>query len=145
MDLNNFLTSGHQFGEEESYQAFRFKVLNYFMAVAIVFGTLVAFLGDIGIMKIGNIQTKADYLYAIINIILIWQLRTDKNKFKHIAWLQVSASWALFLVALINVTNDEFRIVWFYVAIYISYMLLGTQAGIFFTIASIASITLVDI
>ena len=52
MNLNNFLTSGHEFSEHESYQAFKFKVLNYFMAVAIVFGSLVGLLGELNIMKI---------------------------------------------------------------------------------------------
>lgn len=145
MNLNNFLTSGHQFSEEESYQAFKFKVLNYFMLVAIVFGSLVALLGELNIMKIGIVQSWADFVYAIVNIILIWQLRVDKKHFNKIAWTQVSASWVLFVIALIIVTNDEFRIVWFYVAIYISFMLLGTQAGIFFTVISIAAITLVDV
>lgn len=145
MNLNNFLTSGHQFAEHESYLAFKFRVLNYFMVVAVVFGFLVGLFGSLGIMKIGITQSVADFIYAAINVLLIWQLRNSKDNFSTIAWLQVSASWLLFLVALVTVTNDEFRIVWFYVAVYISFMLLGTQAGIYFTIASIAAITLVDV
>jgi signal transduction histidine kinase len=145
MNLNNYLTSGHHFDEYESHLAFRFRVVNYFMLVAVVFGFLIGLLGDLGIMKIGDIQPKADYIYAVINLILIWQLRKKKQNFKKIAWIQVSASWLLFLTALISVSSDEFRIVWFYVAVYISFMTLGVQAGTYFTLASIAAITLVDV
>ncbi|MEJ2142328.1 MAG: ATP-binding protein [Gammaproteobacteria bacterium] len=145
MNLNNFLTSGHQFKEHESYLVFKYRVLNSFMLVAVVFGSLIGFFGYLGIMKIGMVQFVSNFIYAAINVLLLWQLRSKKEIFNRIAWVQVSISWLLFLIALVTVSNDEFRIMWFYVAVYISFMLLGTQAGIYFTISSIAAITLVDI
>ncbi|MGD8525365.1 MAG: ATP-binding protein [Thioalkalispiraceae bacterium] len=144
MDFKNLLTSGHAFDEHESYLAFKFRVLNYFMLVAIVFGIIIGLLGDMGIMKIGTIMPKADYIYALLNIVLLWQLRKDKNLFAKIAWLQVGATWLVCLVALLSVETDEFRIIWFFVSVYIAFLLLGVRAGIAFVLLSICVIVLAN-
>lgn len=140
--LNQFLTSGHLFQSHENDLVFKFRVLNSFMGVAILFGALIATLGVIGLMQIGIVQVSIDYGYAVFNVFLIWYLRQSRNNFKTAARLQVTASLITFIGAMISVSNDEFRIVWFYAAVYISYILLGVRAGIVVTSISILSIVL---
>ena len=140
--LNQFLTSGHLFQSHENDLVFKFRVLNTFMGVAIIFGSMIATLGVTGLMQIGIVQTSIDYGYALFNVFLIWYLRQSRNNFKTTAKLQITASLITFIGAMLSVSNDEFRIVWFYAAVYISYILLGVRAGIVVTSISILSIVL---
>ena len=143
--LSNFLTSGFEFTDSESHLQFRFRTLNYFMAIAVFFGALIGLLGLFEIMDIGQIQPIANILYAFHNAILIYILRKNKEWFRSVAWAQVLASLTVFTIALVTVLHDEFRIAWFYVAIYLTYMLLGERAGNSLTLFSIAIIVLTHI
>jgi signal transduction histidine kinase/CheY-like chemotaxis protein len=134
------LTSGFTFDESESELLFRFRILNYFLLIGALFSGIIGFLGEIGVMKIGSIQPRADFVYAVINLYLLLKLRQSKKLFSIIAWLEVSSLFILVLVALVTVQTDEFRMVWFYIVAYFSYLLLNIFAGIFFTSLSIISI-----
>ena len=140
MKFRDFLTSQHAFDEQETHLVFKFRVLNYFMMIGVVFGFLIGFLGYQGIMKIGQIQPIADFIFAIFNIFLIWCLRQNKNLFILVARLFVVSTLVLFIVALLSVETDEARIVWFYITVYAAYMLLGVTSGAIFTLISVISI-----
>ncbi len=121
---------------------FRFRTLNYFMAIATFFGTLIGVLGWLEFMDIGEVQPYTNVLYALVNLFLIILLRQNKAWFRRIAWAQVLSSLVVFTVALVTVTHDEFRVAWFYVVIYLAYMLLGERAGNNLTFGSIAILVL---
>ena len=140
--LNQFLSSGHLFQSHENDLVFKFRVLNLFMGMAIIFASLIATLGVTGLMQIGIIQSIIDYGYALFNVFLIWYLRQSRQNFTRVVKLQITASLITFVGAMISVSNDEFRLVWFYAAVYISYILLGVRAGIVVTGISISSILL---
>ena len=110
------------------------------MLISSFFGFLIGTLGILGMMKIGSIQPPANIVYATINLLLILILRKNKNYFKKIAWVQVTATFTIFTIALLTVPNDEFRMAWYYVVIYMAYMLLGERAGNFCSIVSILTI-----
>ncbi len=140
MKMRNILSSNHQFSPKETHLVFQFRLLNYFMLIAVVFGSLIGFLGDQGLMKIGEIQPVADYIFAIFNIGLIWSLRQNRRYFKSVAWLFVISTLLLFIVALVSVETDEARVVWFYITVYVAYMLLGVRSGMIFTLVAVVSI-----
>ena len=140
--LSNFLRSGYDFIDSEGHLQFRFSTLNYFMSIALFFGALIGTLGLLGLMDIGDIQPVTNIIYAFCNLLLIILLRINKQWFVSIAWAQVIASLTVFIIALITVKHDEFRIAWFYVAIYLAYMLLGQRAGNILTGISIIIIAL---
>jgi signal transduction histidine kinase len=143
--LSNFLSSGFDFDESESQLLFRFRTLNYFMAISLFFGALIGTLGLVGLMDIGEIQPTTNIIYAVYNVFLIFLLRKNKSWYRKIAWGQVVASLLVFVIAFITVVNDEARIAWFYVAIYLAYMLLGQKPGNFITTAAILIIVLAHI
>ena len=99
------------------------------MAIVLFFGMLVGVMGITGLMKIGEIQPIVNITYAFFNAFLIVILRKNKQWYRSVAWALVIASLLVFAVALVTVLNDEFRMVWFFVAIYLAYMLLGESAG----------------
>ncbi len=140
MKFRELLTSTHQFHQHETHLAFKFRVLNYFMMIGVVFGFLVAFLGCQNIMKIGGEQSAVIFIYAIINVVLVAYLRRNKAHFTAVAWVAVLATLMLYVIALVNVATDEARVVWFYIAVYIAYMVLSVRAGVIFTLLTISII-----
>ncbi len=138
--LTRFLSSGFDFDDSESHLQFKFRTLNYFMAISLFFGALIGVLGLFGAMDIGEIQPVTNIIYAFYNVLLIFLLRKNKEWFRKIAWAQVLASLTVFAIALVTVVHDEFRIAWFYIAIYLTYMLLGEKPGNFLTFLSITII-----
>ena len=138
MKLRDFLTSTHQFKSNETHLVFKFKVLNYFMMVGVIFGYLVAFLGSQNIMAIGSEQSAVIFIYSCINLLLVWYLRQNKTYFVQVAWVAVLTTLLLYVIAFFNVVTDEARVVWFYIAVYISYMVLSVRAGVIVTVISIA-------
>ncbi len=142
LTFSNLLSSGFDFDESESQLQFRFRTLNYFMIISLFFGALIGILGELGFMDIGLVQPRTNIFYAFFNVFLIYKARQNKQWYRWIAWAQVTVSFIIFVIALITVTHDEFRIAWFYVAIYLAYMLLGERAGNTFAFSSIFIIIL---
>lgn len=140
MKFSDFLTSAHNFTADETHLLFKFRVLNYFMMIGVIFGFIVAFLGSQNIMKIGSDQSAIIFIYSFINIMLVWYLRLNKTHFTAVAWGAVLVTLLLYVIALINIGTDEARVVWFYIAVYIAYMVLSVRAGVIFTLLSIAII-----
>lgn len=107
------------------------------MAIALSFGALIGTLGLFDLMAIGEIQPIVNIIYTFYNIFLIVILRKNKQWYRKVAWAQVLASLTVFAVALATVVHDEFRIAWFYIALYLTYMLLGERSGNILTVLSI--------
>lgn len=107
------------------------------MAIALTFGGIIGTLGLFDLMAIGEIQPIVNITYTFYNIFLIVILRKNKKWYRPVAWAQVIASLIVFAIALATVTHDEFRIAWFYIALYLTYMLLGERSGNILTIISI--------
>jgi signal transduction histidine kinase/CheY-like chemotaxis protein len=112
------------------------------MAIALSFGFLIGILGLLDLMAIGEIQPIVNITYTFYNLFLIVILRKDKSWYRPVAWAQVIASLIVFAVALATVTHDEFRIAWFYIALYLTYMLLGERSGNILTFISIIVIVI---
>ncbi|MDH5370219.1 MAG: ATP-binding protein [Gammaproteobacteria bacterium] len=139
------MSSGFDIDELETQQRFKIRTLNYFMAIALILSAIIGVLGLVGLMNIGKIQPISNIIYAFYNLFLILLLRRNKQWFLKIAWAQVIASLFLFAIAFLTVTHDEFRMAWFFVAIYLAYMLLGERAGNFLTLISVILIILAHI
>lgn len=138
--LKNYLNSGLTFDESETNLEFKFRIINYILLIAGLFATLFGLLSDFGINDLGSILPKVNYSYSAICVLLIFLLRVDKTFFNTAATTLIVASLIDFTAALILVANDEFRLIWFYVAIYLSYVLLGSRAGVITTIASVITV-----
>lgn len=144
MNSKNNIHTAHQAEQGNQQLISRFRVLNYYMLIGVVFGFIIGFLGSQGIMKIGNVQPIADYVFAIFNIGLIWTLYINKKYYLPVAWLFVISTLLLFIVALVSVDTDEARVVWFYITVYVAYMLLGVRSGIIFTFIAVVSIVVIS-
>jgi len=144
MNLNNFLYSGFKFGGDENLLKFKFKMLNSIFIIIAFFSALFGLISDLGINDIGPIHSKVNYVYSFLTVMLIFYLRLSKENYKLTVHSLLIISLLTFTSALIFVPQDEFRIIWFYLLILVSYMISDKTSGILYTLASIAIILIVN-
>ena len=140
MSLDNFLYSGFKFSTDEDLLKFKFKMLNSIFIIVAFSSALFALLSDFDINDIGPIHSKVDYVYSFLTIMLIFFLRSSKKNYNLTAHLLLTISLITFTSALIFVPQDEFRMIWFYLLIFVAYIVSGKMSGILYTLASIVII-----
>lgn len=138
--IDRFLHSGFDFNETESLLKFKFRMLNLILLIITFFSSLFGFMSDIDLNDVGPIHSKVNYGYSAFSLFLIYFLRRSKQNYITTVNALFIASLLTFTSALALVPQDEFRMIWFYLLIYIAYILSGKTAGIVFTVASIAVI-----
>ena len=144
MKLNNFLHSGFKFTGDENLLQFKFKMLNSILIIVAFFSLLFALLNDLGMNDIGPIHTKVNYVYSFLTLMLIYFLRRSKKNDTLTSHSLLIISLVTFTSALIFVPQDEFRIIWFYLLIFVAYMINGRISGLLYTLASIAIILIAN-
>jgi signal transduction histidine kinase len=142
MHLKNLLMSGFNFDESSLAMEFKFRILNSIMLIAALFSSLFGLLSDLGINDLGPIHSKVDYLYSVLSVVLLLLLRRSRSYYLPIATLFLLLSFATFISALVLVVNDEFRLIWFYFVIFVTYIMLGSAAGMAMTLLTLFTILL---
>ena len=128
----------------QSTDNFRAVILRSVMLIAMAFSALFGLMHDLGANDIGPIHSKVDYVYSIISALLLLALWKNKISFHWVAILFLGTSLLTFTSALIFVLHDEFRIIWFYFLIYVTYIALGSRAGMIMTVLTLLMIMSCD-
>ncbi len=142
MHLTNLLKSGFEFDETSQAMEFKFRMLNAIMLITAFFALLFALLSDLGVNDIGPIHSKVDYLYASLTTVLVVLLRRSRGYFTMVAAAFLLLSYASFVSALLFVPNDEFRLIWFYFVIFVTYIMLGPRAGMAMTLLILITVAI---
>jgi len=138
--LNSFLTSGHQFSGNDNLQKFRFAFLNVLIVIATFF-TLLNFLASFfGAINFGPVFEKATLFFVIANIFVIYLLRKDESYYPIVVSFFIFSSLILFYFVLLTRKEDEFRLIAFFLALFITYVLLGKRYGVLLGAFIVASI-----
>lgn len=140
MRLNGFFYSSFTFEEDETLLKFKFKMLNSVLVMVAFFSVLFGLMSDLGINDIGSFHAKVDYVYGSFAVLLMIFLRFSKDNYSIALHALLVASTLTFFSALVNVPQDEFRIIWFYLMIFLAYMLNGSRTGVLYTAVSIVII-----
>ena len=119
---------------------FKLRILNSVMLIAAVFSLLFGLLSDLGINDLGPVQSKVDYVYSFVSFVLIFLLYKQRMSYQVVASAFLVTSLLVFISALSFVVIDEFRIIWFYLLIYVTYIFLGSRAGALMSVAALVSI-----
>jgi len=142
--LNNFLTSGHNFTENENLLKFRFSLLNILMVIASFF-TFMNFMASVsGAIDFGRYFENATLFYVVISIFVIYSLRTNKSYYPYVVNFFIITSLILFYFVLLTRKEDEFRLIAFFLALFIAYVLLGKKYGVGLAVVIIVSIILLS-
>ncbi len=140
MTFENLLHSGFTFDEDEDLYKHKFKLINSILLIVTFFATFFGALSDLGINDIGEIHSKVDYVYSLLTFTLIFYLRRSKANFIRTTQLLLFFSMLTFTSALLFVPQDEFRMIWFFLIVFVAYALGGTKEGLVLTLASIVII-----
>jgi len=141
----NFFTSGHRFSEDETQRKFQFRMLNGMALIVAVFSFLFALLNRVGYNDIGTVQEVVDYCFCTGLLLGLFYLRRGKEAYEGSLYFILTISWITFTSTLIYVTQDEFRIIWFYLLIFVSYNLGGVLVGNFFSLLSLVTVLWLNI
>lgn len=140
MPFHFLLTSGITFAADEEYLELRFRVLNSLMLVGLLSTGLFIGLDWTGINSLGHRQLAATQADLLLTALLMVALRNRKQLLRPISTAFILVNLMTYTSALIWVTNDELRVLWFHLAVMFSYVLLGSRSGLTMTALSIGLI-----
>ncbi len=126
--------------ESIDYETFRNRVFTSILLVAAFFAFLFGFMHDIGVNPISNIHAKVNYIYSASSLFMLIYIRRKPDCFHQMVIPFLIMSHITFTSALINVPDDQFRAIWFYLLVLVAYMLDGTKSGVLFTVAAALTI-----
>lgn len=139
MNLDNFLTSGHNFSDDEYDIKSKFILLNSMIVVtflAISGLTTMLFLNDEIFFALINC------FYLLMGIISLIILRSKKENYKKVIPLISFFSIPLVIIALLQYPEEQIRIAWFLIIIIASFFLGGRKLGFIVAFTSLLTVTL---
>lgn len=142
--LNNFLSSGHSFIESDNLQRFRFSLLNSLLLIAAFFTLINYFASIFYIVPFAPLYEKTLLFYTLSCLFSLYLLRKKKSYFLITVNNIVLSSLILFYMALFTVMDDEFRLIWFFLVVFASFVLMGKRYGIILTFLLLLSIVLIN-
>lgn len=142
MKSYNILFSNFDFDDSENLLKFQFRMLNSSLLVISFIVLLIGTLSQVGINNLGVLQTWVNFSHSLITLILFILLRRSKELYKIIVIAFVFVCLFNISSALVLVTEDEFRMIWYFPLLYLSYMLGGTTLGLFMTLISFSVIVI---
>lgn len=142
MELEEKPSTDHIVSADENmdYETFRHRVFTSILLVAAIFAFLFGLMHDMNINPIGDIHSKVNYFYSATSFFMLIYIRIKPEHFHKMVIPFLITSHITFTSALINVPDDQFRAIWFYLLVLVAYMLDGTRTGILLTIAAILTI-----
>lgn len=130
--------------ENKDYEAFRKRVFISILFVASIFAFLFGLMHDMKINLIGHVHAKVNYFYSVISISILIYIYRKPECFHKMVFPFLITSHMTFTSALINVPDDQFRAIWFYLLVLVAYMLDGTKTGVAFTVAAVVTILIAN-
>jgi len=138
--LDDFLTSGHFFDETENLTKFRFSLLNSLLIIAAFFTTINFVASIFDFISFTDLYEKILFIYVIINILTIYFLRKNKKMYFIAVNIILISSLFIFYAALVTAPTDEFRLIWFFLTLFASFLLIGKRYSTFLMIFILLSI-----
>ncbi|MEO5336200.1 MAG: GGDEF domain-containing protein [Magnetospirillum sp. WYHS-4] len=129
-----------EFHEGEEYRKFQYR----FTCAILLFSVLITAIFQVAVLE-GQAQADPSYLnvsraYLAISVLYYAVLRGRPSRLGPVAWTYAGLSWLLHLSTFLLNTPDELRIVWFVLNLPGVYLVLGSAAGIGFTVLSMAAV-----
>lgn len=129
-----------EFVESEEYQEFRYKLLIVLMvSAALVTGVFIlGVVSEVNLLGEGHPRTMVFFTLSTL-VLWLW-LRGHPKRFKRVAWSYEVLSLIESSSALIYVSFDELRLLWFFTNVPGVFILLGIRAGWVITILTMVGL-----
>ena len=125
---------------DSDHLAYRHHLFAVILAVAMVFSVLFGLLHDLDINPITELHANVNYSYSFVCLLVLLSLRHSTAYFQFKFSIFLIASHLTFTSALINVPDDQFRAIWFYLLVLVAYILGGSKHGIVTIIAALITL-----
>ncbi len=124
---------------DDSYRAFQRKTLNAALIGLTALAGLFLAADGLNLNHLGTVQLQATAVFILLNLTLL-VFNRDPRRYIIVAGAALLISFALITSALLFVPGDELRLVWYFMAISGSYLLLGRVTGMVLTVATVATV-----
>lgn len=138
--IKNILSSGHQFSETDNLLKFRFALLNILMLVATFFNAVNYLASCFGVIDLGDAFEKSILLQGIASVFIIFVLRRNKSYYHYAVIFFICTSLILFYFVLLTRKEDEFRLITFFMVLFVTYILMGKNIGVLLSLFILLSI-----
>ncbi len=143
--LDNFLTGGHSFSENENLQRFRFALLNSMLFISVSFTLLNYFASKLELVTFSPAYENSLLAYTLSNLLYLYLLKKKKSYYIYIVHLSIIGAFALFYFALISLLQDEFRLIWFFLSLFGGFVLIGKRYGLFLMLFTLGAIFITNL
>ena len=130
--LQNILTSNYDFNNYENLSKFRFILLNTLLIIATFFAFINLGMSYSNLIKLPDLYEKVLLTYTILNIFAFMVLRKSKDFYLSVVHFIIFNAYVLFIAALILSPEDSFRLIWFFILLLSSFVLVGKKYGLYF-------------
>jgi len=144
LNIDHFFYCGFTFTEDEDFLKFRIKLLNIVFLVGFTASILLSTISLLKILPFSERHEASLYFYALVIILLHLFLRANKSHYDISVQLFLAVSFLLFTEALIFVPEDSFRVIWFFILVYMAFIFSGSKAGSVYILLSIMTIVLYE-
>ena len=142
INLFKYFLDGFLFESDAQVSEFRFRVFSTVLLVATVFAPMFAILHYLGQVDITDFHANVDLLYGALSLLLFFRFRQRDEYYFLYALSFVLFTFFVFVSALIFAVNDEFRAIWFYILVMVSFVLLPRKWGDIFALLSVMALLL---
>lgn len=142
LSMQNMLFGEVHFPDNDEYRAFQFRLL----CIVLIAGGLVTLLllggSAAGFNPISREHLMSMTAFTAVSLSLWLGLRGQPQRFYRIAWAYELVCIAEYVSALVYVSEDEMRVIWFFTNIPGVYILLGQRAGLLITILTVLGLAI---
>lgn len=121
---------GARFNEDEEQALFRFRFLITALGNAVLVAGVFSLADLMHLVDLSHVHRWAVRLFAPFNAVLLAIVWGHRGRFVPVCWAYWSGSLLLNLSGLLTLQQDELRVLWFFMHLGSSFILLGARAGV---------------
>lgn len=110
-------------------EQFKIRILGRIMIISVVFTLFFALLDTFNLNHIGTIQATNNYIHAACVLPVYYLFKQKKLTFLFCAHYFLAFCFFISISAILFAPNDDFRAVWFFLSIMISFIFVGQNFG----------------
>ena len=118
----------HRF-DADNHLAFKKRLFSSLIYVSMIFSALFGVMHYLQINLLNDFHANVNFLYSATNALIIIALRTEKIPFQLSVLIYLVASLLTFTSAYLNITEDQFRGIWFYLLAFVAYIVADNKTG----------------